>query len=146
MKRTRLNSDPEKQRAWQERSRRKHFDALRRGSQLKRKARLNPRNAKRRKARYQKCFGEKSEWMREAYPCCALTGKAGSDFLPIDHAHVLGTRGAGADSSGIIPLWRPVHVDFDGSMTDARFEAKWGKSREWVRIRTREIHAEWEAR
>lgn len=115
-----------------------------RTARLDRSTRIAPVNRKRKKARYEKCFGPKSEWMREAYPCCVVTGDPGGWFFKVEHAHVLGTRGAGADESGIVPLRMDVHDHFDGSMTDARFEETWKVSREWIRNRAREIHNEWE--
>ena len=129
-RRTPLRTDPEKARAWEARSR----------AELPRRTPLkaaNPVRIRRLRARQ---FGTdgKREWII-SLPS-ALTGRAG----PCDPAHVLGTRGAGAGPEGLAPLRREEHTDFDGSMTDERFRARYnGRSRQDVRDAARRLDAEW---
>ena len=137
-----LSTDPEKVAEWRRKSRLRHASTLRR-SMIERKTRIKARNPKRKAERYAKQFGEKSEWLRERHPECQVTGDTGNWFFRVEHAHVQKTRAAGADSTHLVPLRMDVHNDFDGSITDERFAEKWGRSREWIRERAKEIHAEW---
>lgn len=66
--------------------------------------------------------------------------------LPVDPAHVLGTRGAGAGPEGLAPLSREIHDAFDSSMTDERLLAVHGFTREPIREWARRHRAQWERR
>jgi hypothetical protein len=109
---------------------------------LNRKTPMKRVNRKRKAERYEKQFGPKSEWMREAYPRCIVTGRTGYGDWPVDHAHVKGTRAAGADSTWLAPLHREVHTDFDEMHRDA-FAEKYGVTKQEVRARAQRIHREW---
>lgn len=85
--------------------------------------------------------GPKADWIR-AQPCC-VTGRYGTEDWPIDVAHVGKTRGAGGDGRDVAPLWRPVHSDFD-SLDQAKFEEKFGVSKEWVRQHAETLEQEWQ--
>lgn len=132
-RRTPLRADPAKTRAWQQRSRQKPNTKPRKPLRAR-----NPERLKRLRAQQ---FGDdgKREWVLEM-PCLA-TGRR-----PVDPAHVLGTRGAGHGPEGMAPLHRVAHRDFDSSMSEQRFEAKYGRSRAWTRARARLLDQEWKGR
>lgn len=71
---------------------------------------------------------------------CLVTGRR-----PVDPAHVLGTRGAGAGPEGLAPLSREIHDAFDSSMTEKRLMEVHGFTREPIREWARAHRAEWEA-
>lgn len=95
-------------------------------------------NRKRIKKLRAKQFGPKREWI-VTLPC-VVTGR-----MPVDPAHVLGTRGAGAGSEGLCPLTREVHQDFDEA-SESAFKRKWGRTKAWVRARAQELEVEWQSR
>lgn len=104
---------------------------------------LPKRNEKRLKRLRAKQFGTdgKREWIL-SLPSI-VSNERGWEGNPIDPCHVLGTRGAGHGPEGMAPMLRSEHIDFDGSMTDERFEEKYGISREVIREKTRALHEEW---
>jgi len=132
-RRTPLRSNPETTRAWRERTRAR----LRRTPILK----ANPERLKRLRAGQFGVDG-KREWIM-GLPS-ALTDCQGWEGDPIDPAHVDGTRGAGAGPEGMAPLRRSEHQAFDSSMTDERFIVRYGRSREYVRHRARELERAWQ--
>lgn len=97
---------------------------------------MNKFNRERRARLYAKQFGAKADWVR-GMPCC-VSGKN----VPVDVAHVDGTRGAGADNSMIVPMCREAHRDFD-EQPDEKFLEIWGVSKEMVREQARALESEW---
>lgn len=116
---------------------------------------MNKVNEKRRAKLRAKQFGDddeaKKKWIVSML--CGVTGEAGDEYWPIDPCHVgspdpderragQNTRGNGADSTYLFPMKRPVHTDFD-NLPEAKFEAKYGVSKQWVREMARELDNEW---
>lgn len=128
-----LRADPAKIRAWQERSRQK--------PRTKPRKPLRARNPKRLKRLRAQQFGDdgKREWILEMP--YLVTGRR-----PVDPAHVLGTRGAGYGPEGMAPLYGVAHTDFDSSMSEGRFEEKYGHTRAWIRARARLLDQEWKGK
>ncbi len=131
MKRGTLRSDPEKTRAWKDRTRKP----------------LPKVNRKRMKRLRAEQFGKdgKREWIL-SQPS-ALTGLMGWSGNPMTPAHVEGTRATGAGPERMAPLLWTEHLDFDSSMTDESFARRYeGRTREDVRRRARELDLEWRQR
>lgn len=103
-----------------------------------------------RKRRARQFGGLKREWIMSMR--CAVTGEYGTDFLPIDPAHVgspdpdergQSTRGAGADATYMAPLRRDVHNDFD-NLPAGKFENVRQTSKQWIRELAAQLDHEWQ--
>ncbi len=104
---------------------------------------VKPVTSKRRKKKYERNFagdqskreGDKSDWVRGC-PCDVTGG------YPVEAAHLNGARGmggTGGDATGLVPLAKAVHDDFDGRslpyLDDEAFKAKHNRTRESIRQR-----------
>lgn len=100
---------------------------------------VNEERQKRLRARQ---FGTdgKREWV-VSMRCC-VSGSIGTEEWPIDPAHARETRAAGGGPECMVPLWRPVHTDYD-SLPEGKFEERWGVSKEWVRQHGDMLEIEW---
>jgi hypothetical protein len=85
MKRSRLKSDPEKQRAWQERSRRKQIEAQKRGAGLARSKRIKAkRKSKKERDEYMaRVYGSRDRLLAIKALPCAVCGA-----LPSENHHL----------------------------------------------------------
>lgn len=101
-------------------------------------------NRERKAARYEKQFGEKSEWLREVQSHCPVSGRA----RRLECAHVgralkrghRRSRGAGNDL--IVLLHWLVHRDYDDfRISEADFESRYPG---WTRARIDEVAQQWE--
>lgn len=100
----------------------------------------------------EKQFGEgerKREWVMGML--CGVTGQPGTEQWPIDPAHAgspdpyergQSTRAAGADDTYLFPMRREVHSDYD-SLDEAKWEEKYGVSKQWVREYAAKLDREW---
>ena len=75
---------------------------------------------------------------------CDVTGW--SNRFRVHNAH---TKGGGTARRGpytsIVPLWKSVHFDFD-TMPEAKFKAKYGRTKQSVRDTAPHYAALWDAR
>lgn len=141
---------------WRERSVERYQDKLReraRAGELKgleRGSELADKNPERIKKLRAKQFGTdgKREWI-VSMPCCVSGESAG--FWPIDPAHTgspdpdergQSTRAAGADSTYMAPLLRPVHTHYD-DLPDEKFTAIYGVSKQMVREHALSLDLKW---
>lgn len=110
---------------------------LRRGRKAKSpaKRKRDRERAKKRRARQFGNDGYREEILRTP---CLVRGT-----LPVDPAHVLGTRGAGHGPDGLAPLSREIHRAFDSSMTDERLWEVYGFTRETIREWARARRQAW---
>ena len=102
---------------------------------------MNPKRLKRLRAEQ---FGKdgKREWILGL--SSVVSGKRGWAGNPMTPAHVGGTRAAGAGPEMVAPLLWTEHIDFDSTMRDERFEARYGISRLKIRELAVELEAEWQ--
>lgn len=110
-------------------------------SRLERKTPLRPINRERRKRLREEQFGADGYREKILRTPCLVTST-----LPVDPAHVLGTRATGAGPEGLAPLSREIHRAFDSSMTDERLQEVYGFTREPIREWARRNRAQWEAK
>ena len=72
---------------------------------------------------------------------CEVTGLTAARSYQIDPAHMK-SRGSGGDLTVLVPLWRPVHQDYDLA-SEAQFLATWGRTKESVRVTAPMYHDAW---
>lgn len=143
-RRTPLRANPTKQREWQESSRKRN--QLKTRKPLKRGTPLRARNPERLARLEERQFGSDGKKQAVKAMRCLLSGSRGWAGNPVDAAHADRTRGAGGGPECMVPLRRyPEHVDYDSSMSEGRFEEKYGRTRQWVRAQGHAIEAEWPA-
>lgn len=138
MKRTPLKTDPEKVRAWKDRTR----------AWLKRKKPMNPVNRERKLKRWRHAYGDKSVWLREVQSACPVTGRTDG----LECAHVGRTvlawghrRSKNADSTWILMLHRSVHRAYDNfAFTEADMQRRFGWTRADIDERARHWHIAWQ--
>lgn len=110
---------------------------LRRKTDLARKKKIAPVNRKRLAKLRAKQFGEDGKREFVLSHNCPVTGALHhprmTGLYQVDPCHVGKTRGAGGGPEMMAPLRRDVHRAFDSSMTDERFEARYGMSRDAIR-------------
>jgi len=126
-RRTPLRANPEKARAWQDRSR----------ADLPRRTPLRAINRTRIQRLRASQFGTdgKRSWIVSRR--CENCRKPG----PSDPAHGDGTRASGADSTCLVPLCRFCHFDFD-NLSGAHFLKKHGGPKEHLTRRGYELDRE----
>lgn len=108
-----MKRDPEKLRAWQQRSK-----PMTRGGNRTR-SRLNPTNPERKAKTFARNFGTRGEAIREME--CLVQGC----WRPTEAAHLKGARGMGGangDRRGLGPLCRTHHEESGERRTTQRFE------------------------
>lgn len=77
---------------------------------LKRKTRLRSVNRRRQAKKYERNFGQHSDWIR-SHACCAC-GRPESDTMTIQaaHAKARGMGGCGGDKTDLVPLCFDCHL------------------------------------
>lgn len=130
-----LKANPETTRAWERRSRKP----------LPRRTKLRKRNPVRLGRLRAQQFGTDGKRAWVILKGCVLSGARNTSWNPVDPAHVGGTRAAGAGPECMAGLRRwPEHRDFD-NLSEAAFERKYGRPKEWVTEQGHELEREWQA-
>ena len=110
---------------------------LKRGPGPDRKTPIKPRNHKRAKKRQEEVSGDYGAWLRDQW--CDVT-KRTRDLVA---AHVGHTRAAGGGQEDMVPLHAEVEADWHG-LDEAKFAAKWKRSKDSVRERCPLWRMRWE--
>ncbi|MFA6046798.1 MAG: hypothetical protein WC718_17585 [Phycisphaerales bacterium] len=107
------------------------------------RTRINPANRDRRKRLYERNYGDKADWIR-AQPC-EVTKADPENGWPIQAAHTKarGMGGCGGSKLDLVPLAPWVHRDFD-LLTDARFLAKYERTKQSVKDAAPRYEAAWQ--
>lgn len=133
-----LRSDPEKVRAWQQRSRKSLVvDVDKQRAWRARSKRINPRNPKRAQESYERNYGSRADWVRQQP--CLVAGLCGHRCVgKVQAAHVVARKmgGCGGDRRKQVPLCSAAHREageypqlgrWEGTQR-ALFEEKYGVS------------------
>lgn len=121
-----LRSDPAKQKAWQERSRKN----------LPRETPMKTVNRERKAERYEVAYGPKATWIRSLR--CYVTAREGGTVA----AHTRHSRGAGGTSEDLVPFHALVEIDWHG-LDAAKFEEKYGVSKQACKDAAEEYETTW---